>query len=59
MIIEYGYDKHIKSWNVVVLDEQGNEIESTYNGDMVGVKFDIEFFKKQYNITKVEKIKAY
>lgn len=59
MKIEFGYDKHIKSWNVVVLDDDNNEIESSYSGDMVGVKFDIEYFKKQYDIKSVEKIKAY
>lgn len=59
MKIEFGYDRHIKSWNVVVLDDDNNEIESSYSGDMVGVKFDIEYFKKQYDIKSVEKIKAY
>ena len=59
MKIEFGYDRHIKSWNVVVLDDNNNEIESSYSGDMVGVKFDIEYFKKQYDIKSVKKIKAY
>ena len=59
MKIEFGYDRHIKSWNVVVLDDNNNVIESSYIGDMVSVQFEIEYFKKQYDIKSVEKIKAY
>lgn len=59
MIIEYGYDRHVRSWNVVVMDPQGNIIASEYLGDMIGVKITIDELKKQYEIKDVRKIKAY
>lgn len=59
MKIEYGYDRHVKSWNIILYDAEGNEIISEYYGDMVGVKLTIEEWKKEYNINKIEKIKAY
>lgn len=59
MIIEYGYDRHVRSWNVVVMDPQGNIIANEYLGDMIGVKITIDELKKQYEIKDVRKIKAY
>ena len=59
MVIEYGYDRHVKSWNIILFDDNGNEILSEYYGDMVGIKFTIEEWKKEYSISKVVKIKAY
>ena len=59
MIIEYGYDRHVRSWNVVVIDQQGNIIKSDYVGNIEDVKITIEDFKKDYYITEIKKIKAY
>ena len=59
MIIEYGYDRHVKSWNVVVLDREGNIIVSEYVGDMIGVNTTIKEFESQFEISEVKKIKAY
>lgn len=59
MIIEYGYDRHVKSWNVVVLDREGNIIASEYVGDMIGVNTTIKEFESQFEISEVKKIKAY
>lgn len=59
MQIEYGYDRKAKSWHTVVMDREGNIVESDYSGDLQGAKWAIEYFKKQYNITEVKKIKAY
>ena len=59
MYIEYGYDRKNKSWVTIVFDELGNEIEASYDGNTVTRNFVIDYYKKQYNITKVVKIKAY
>lgn len=59
MYIEYGYDRKIKSWVTIVFDDQGNQLEASYDGNKVTRDFVINDFKKQYNITKVVKIKAY
>ena len=59
MYIEYGYDRKSKSWVTIVFDDQDNEIEASYDGNTVTRDFVIDYFKKQYNITKVVKIKAY
>lgn len=59
MYIEYGYDRHIKSWCTIVFDNNGNQITCSYDGNKISRNFAIDFFKKEYNITKVVKIKAY
>ena len=59
MIVEYGYDRHVRSWNVVVIDQEGNIVASDYLGTMADVKITIEDFKRQYEIIQVKKIKAY
>lgn len=59
MKIEYGYDRSVRSWNIVVLDSEGNIVASSYVGDIKGCKYEIEIFKKEYNIKEVIKIKAY
>lgn len=59
MYIEYGYDRKVKSWVTIVFDDQGNQLEASYDGNKVTRDFVINDFKKQYNITKVVKIKAY
>lgn len=59
MYIEYGYDRKVKSWVTIVFDDQGKQIEASYDGNKVTRDFVINDFKKQYNITKVVKIKAY
>ena len=33
MKIEYGYDRHVRSWCILVLDSEGNQIDSSYVGD--------------------------
>ena len=59
MIIEYGYDRKVKSWCTIVFDENHNQIDCAYDGNTVSRDFSIEFFKKEYNITEVRKVKAY
>lgn len=59
MYIEYGYDRSLRSWCTIVFDKNGNQIECAYDGNINSRNWTIEFFKKEYNITKVIKIKAY
>ncbi len=59
--IEYGYDRHYRSWVIIVFDENGNEIENSYVGNKADRDYEIEYFKEKYNVDKsrVKKIKAY
>lgn len=59
MKIEYGYDKHVRSWNIIVLDENGNEVDSQYVGNREDVNIIIKDFMEDYKTTDVKKIKAY
>ena len=59
MKITYGYDRHVRSWCIIVEDEEGNEVESHYLGTREGCLRWIEELKKQYGITDVIKYKAY
>lgn len=59
MIIEYGYDRHVRCWCTMVLDENRNEVESSYDGNTVSRDYMIKQFKSKYNIDEVVKIKAY
>ena len=59
MKIEYGYDRSVKSWCIVVIDNECNIIASSYVGDKESCKFEIETFKNEYEITEVTKLKAY
>ena len=59
--IEYGYDRHYTSWVIVVLDDNGDEIESSYVGNKNDRDFEINCYMNRYNIesSNVIKIKAY
>lgn len=57
--IEYGYDRKAKSWCIIVFDENGYEITSSYEGNKDSAKSVIDYFKNEYKIEKVVKIKAY
>ena len=59
MKIEYGYDRHVRSWCILVLDSEGNQIDSSYVGDKKGLNYEINYLKEKYHIDKVIKIKAY
>ena len=59
MKIEYGYDRTVKSWCIVLIDSDGNIIASSYAGNKESCKFEIETFKKDYKVTEVVKLKAY
>lgn len=59
MTIEYGWDRHVQSWCVMVLDDEHYEVESSYVGNKVSRDWQIEYFKEKYNIDEVIKIKAY
>jgi hypothetical protein len=59
MYIEYGYDRRLKSWCTIVFDENRNQVDCAYDGNIISRDFTIEYFKKEYNTTKVVKIKAY
>lgn len=58
-IITYGYDRQVRSWCIIVEDQEGNEIESSYLGTKEGCQREIEYFKEKYGISKVKKYKAY
>ena len=59
IVIEYGYDRHQRSWCIIVKDECGYEIESEYCCNPESCRRIIREFKKKYNHSKVVKIKAY
>jgi hypothetical protein len=57
--IEYGYDRSARSWCILVLDKDGNQIASSYVGDKAGLKAELEYMAAEYNAEKTIKIKAY
>lgn len=57
--IEYGYDRRERSWCIIVFNEAGNEIASSYVGDKTGLKAELEYLAAEYSAKKVTKIKAY
>jgi len=57
--ITYGYDRQQRSWCIIVVDAEGNEIESSYVGDRIGCDHEIEYFKGKYGIDATKKYKAY
>jgi hypothetical protein len=57
--IEYGYDRAARSWCILVLDKEGNQISSSYVGDREGLKAEIEFLAAEYKVEKIIKVKAY
>lgn len=59
MKIEYGYDRSVRSWCIVLIDNKGNIIASSYVGDKASCKYEIETFKEEYKVTEVIKLKAY
>lgn len=59
MKIEYGYDKHVRSWNICVFDENGVEVASQYVGNREDANIVIADFMEDYKTTDVKKIKAY
>lgn len=54
--IVYWKDKYSKSWIIQVLDEYGNEVVSSIQGNVVSRDYEIKMFKFDYRITKVEKV---
>lgn len=57
--ITYGYDRHVRSWCVIVVDAEGNEIQSDYLATKEGCMKWIEYMKAEYGISKTKKYKAY
>ena len=59
--IEYGYDRRLKSWCIIVFDEVGNEIESSYVGNKADRDYELQYFSNEYNVdpSNIIKIKAY
>ena len=59
--LEYGYDRHNTSWVIIVFDEDGNEITSSYVGNKEDRDIEINYYKEMYSIeqSNVIKIKAY
>ena len=53
MRIEYGWDKHIRSWNLVVIDENDDIIISEYVGDMISINYLIDYYTSKHNICNV------
>lgn len=58
-IITYGYDRSARSWCIIVEDQEGNEIESSYLGTKEGCLKEIESLKAKYGISATKKYKAY
>lgn len=54
--IVYWYDRHTRNWIVQVKDENGYEMDYSYSGNKISRDFEIECFKKEYNLTIVEKL---
>ena len=59
MRITYGYDRSERSWCIIVLDEEGNEVESCYLGTKEGCMRWVSEYKKEYGTEDVVKYKAY
>ena len=57
--ITYGYDRHCRSWCIIVQDQEGNEVDSSYVGTKEGCLKEIESFKAEYGISATKKYKAY
>jgi hypothetical protein len=61
--ISYGYDRHYRSWCVIVFGKLNEdldiELESSYVGTKSGVEREINDYKLKYNTNRVEKVKAY
>ena len=57
--ITYGYDKRNRSWCAIVEDENGYEIESSYDGAKVGIDSEIERLKEKHGIKDVIKLRPY
>lgn len=59
MRIEYGYDMHVKSWNICVFDDNDDEVASEYVGNLHDCQIVINDFKEEYHTNNVKKVKAY
>jgi hypothetical protein len=57
--VSYGYDRHVRSWCVLALDEEGNEIASSYVYSYREALIEVKRFKEWYSINSVEKVRAY
>lgn len=55
MTIEYGYKTTTKDWLVIVKDESGHIIDSSFEYDWDAVQFRIGEFKDQYGDCEVIK----
>jgi hypothetical protein len=57
--VSYGYDRHVRSWCVLALDEEGKEIASSYVYSYHEALLEVKRFKEWYSIDVAEKVKAY
>ena len=57
--ITYGYDRHQRTWAILVQDEENNTIECEYCGDKKWCESSVKNFKEKYNTKSVKKYKAY
>lgn len=57
--IEYGYDRKARSWCIIVFDNNGYEINSSYVGNKESLDYELERLKEEYKVNKTTKIKAY
>ena len=57
--ISYGYDRHVRSWCIIVHDDNGYEQESHYVGTKQGCLKWVNELKEKYKGHKVTKIKPY
>lgn len=59
MEIEYGYDRHCRSWCIIVHDDSGFEADCDYLGTKEGCMKRIEQMKAEYHTDNVRKIRPY
>lgn len=57
--ITYGYDRHVRSWCIIVEDQERNEVESDYLGTLSGCMKEIDWLKDKYGIDEVIRYRAY
>lgn len=51
--IRYWYDRYTRSWVIQVIDENNNEVESSYVGNKKDRDCEIKYFAYIYGITDI------
>ena len=53
--IKYFWDRYTRSYIILVLDQEGNEIESEYVGNKVSLQYELKSLSTYYKINDVNK----